>query len=107
MQMAGRSTKALGEPPRTIAVPPVPRRDADSVHEVRLHYDFISPYSWLALLRSREFAAEHSVDWKLCPVVYAKLLESRMREHRARCVEAINLYCAGHRASRPRRVPSP
>lgn len=43
---------------------------------VRLYFDFVSPYSWLALMRAEEFAAEHDVAWDLRPVVYAALLDA-------------------------------
>jgi 2-hydroxychromene-2-carboxylate isomerase len=38
--------------------------------------DFVSPYTWLALMRSGSFAREHRVQWTLRPVVYAALLEA-------------------------------
>jgi len=40
------------------------------------YLDFISPYSWLALMQSERFAAEHRVRWEVRPVVYAALLEA-------------------------------
>lgn len=46
------------------------------VHSVLFYFDFISPYSWLALLQAPAFAAEHGVAWNLRPVVYAKLLDA-------------------------------
>ncbi|MCA8957238.1 MAG: 2-hydroxychromene-2-carboxylate isomerase, partial [Planctomycetes bacterium] len=42
---------------------------------IDLYFDFISPYSWLALERVEEFAAEHRVRFCLVPVVYAVLLD--------------------------------
>jgi len=43
---------------------------------VRFYFDFISPYSWLALMRAEAFAAEYGVEWELRPVVYAALLDA-------------------------------
>jgi 2-hydroxychromene-2-carboxylate isomerase len=45
------------------------------VHAVRLYFDFLSPYSALALLRAERFAAEHGVRWAMRPVVLAALLD--------------------------------
>ena len=42
---------------------------------VRFYFDFISPYSWLALRESEAFARDHDVRWDLRPVVYAVLLD--------------------------------
>jgi 2-hydroxychromene-2-carboxylate isomerase len=42
---------------------------------VRFYFDFISPYSWLALRESDGFAREHDIRWDLRPVVYAVLLD--------------------------------
>lgn len=41
---------------------------------VRLHFDYLSPYSYLALCRAGRFAAEHGVDWRVRPVFYAAIL---------------------------------
>ena len=40
------------------------------------YLDFVSPYSWLALMQAERFAAEHSVRWEVRPVVYAALLQA-------------------------------
>ena len=40
------------------------------------YLDFISPYSWLALMQAERFAAEHGVRWDVRPVVYAALLQA-------------------------------
>lgn len=42
---------------------------------VRFYFDFISPYSWLALMEAGEFAGAHDVAWEMRPVVYGKLLD--------------------------------
>jgi 2-hydroxychromene-2-carboxylate isomerase len=44
--------------------------------KVAICFDFISPYSHLALIQLRDFATKHAVEWELRPVVYAKLLEN-------------------------------
>ena len=41
---------------------------------VDFYFDFISPYAWLALERGERFAAEHGVEFRLRPIVYAVLL---------------------------------
>lgn len=43
---------------------------------VKFYLDFVSPYTWLALMRSEEFAAAHGLRWEPCPVVYAALLDA-------------------------------
>ena len=43
---------------------------------VRFYFDFISPYSWLALMQAEEFARLHDVRWELHPVVYSALLDA-------------------------------
>ena len=47
-----------------------------AVHTVRFYFDFISPYSWLALMQAERFAEQHRVRWDLRPVVYAALLDA-------------------------------
>ncbi len=42
----------------------------------QFYLDFVSPYSWLALMQAERFAAEHSVRWEVRPVVYAALLQA-------------------------------
>lgn len=46
------------------------------MREIPFYFDFVSPYSWLALTQAPAFAREHGVRWELRPVVYAKLLET-------------------------------
>ena len=43
---------------------------------VQLFFDFVSPYSYLALTQAELFAGEHGVEWALKPVVYAALLDA-------------------------------
>lgn len=43
---------------------------------VRLWFDYVSPYSYLALTRVEAFAADHDVEWELRPVFYAALLDA-------------------------------
>lgn len=43
---------------------------------VAFHFDFVSPYSYLALTQAERFGRDHGVSWRLRPVVYAKLLEA-------------------------------
>src|SRR5438093_11733844 len=43
---------------------------------VRFYLDFVSPYTWLALMQAEPFAVEHGVHWEPCPVVYAALLDA-------------------------------
>lgn len=43
---------------------------------VPFYLDFISPYTWMALMQSERFAAEHGIRWQLRPVVYAALLDA-------------------------------
>lgn len=42
---------------------------------VRMHLDFISPYTYLALTQAELFASRHSIEWQLRPVVYGVLLD--------------------------------
>ncbi len=42
---------------------------------VIFYFDFVSPYSWLALMQAEGFAARHDVRWVVRPVVYAALLD--------------------------------
>ena len=42
---------------------------------IRFCFDFVSPYSWLALRQAESFAARHAVEWELAPVVYGVLLD--------------------------------
>ena len=43
---------------------------------VRVYFDFVSPYSYLALTRLAEFGARHEVAWEPAPVFYAALLDA-------------------------------
>ena len=43
---------------------------------VELYFDFVSPYSYLALGRAESFARRHDVSWQLRPVVYGALLDA-------------------------------
>lgn len=43
---------------------------------VTFWFDFLSPYSWLAFDRAREFAAGHGVEWVLRPVVFGAILDA-------------------------------
>ncbi len=43
---------------------------------VELYFDFVSPYSYLALTRIESFGRENGVRWELRPVVYAALLDA-------------------------------
>src|SRR5262245_17075723 len=40
------------------------------------YLDFVSPYTWMALMQAEPFAAEHRLTWEPRPVVYAALLEA-------------------------------
>jgi len=43
---------------------------------VQFCLDFVSPYTWLALLQAEEFGRRHGARWDLRPVVYAALLDA-------------------------------
>ena len=43
---------------------------------VRVYFDFVSPYSYLALTRLADFAARHDVAWEPTAVFYAALLDA-------------------------------
>jgi 2-hydroxychromene-2-carboxylate isomerase len=43
---------------------------------VRVYFDFVSPYSYLALTRLAAFGARHDVAWEPAPVFYAALLDA-------------------------------
>lgn len=43
---------------------------------VRVYFDFVSPYSYLALTRLAAFGARQGVQWELAPVFYAALLDA-------------------------------
>ena len=44
--------------------------------KVRFYFDFVSPYTWMALMEGGEFARANNVLWDLRPVVYAALLDA-------------------------------
>lgn len=46
-------------------------------HQVRLHFDFISPYSYLALTQVERFGEEHGIVWTVRPILYAAVLDRR------------------------------
>ena len=46
------------------------------VRRVKLWFDFVSPYSYLALAQAEEFATRYHVCWQLRPVVYGALLDA-------------------------------
>lgn len=43
---------------------------------VAFYFDFVSPYSYLALTQARRFEAEHDIRFDVRPIVYAKLLDA-------------------------------
>jgi 2-hydroxychromene-2-carboxylate isomerase len=43
---------------------------------IPFYLDFISPYSWLALMQSERFAEQQGIRWEMRPVVYAALLDA-------------------------------
>lgn len=43
---------------------------------VALYFDFVSPYSWLALTQVESFGTRFGVEWSLRPVVYGALLDA-------------------------------
>ena len=43
---------------------------------VRVYFDFVSPYSYLALTRLAAFGARHGIRWEPAPVFYAALLDA-------------------------------
>lgn len=44
---------------------------------VRLYFDFISPYSYLALTQIERFGEEHGIAWTVRPILYAAVLDRR------------------------------
>lgn len=46
------------------------------MHDVSFYFDFLSPYSGLALLQAERFAEEHDVRWRMRPVLLAALLDA-------------------------------
>ncbi|HET6343267.1 MAG TPA: 2-hydroxychromene-2-carboxylate isomerase, partial [Gemmatimonadota bacterium] len=46
-------------------------------HPIRLFFDFISPYSYLALTQVERFGEEHGIAWIVRPILYAAVLERR------------------------------
>src|SRR5262245_31359299 len=43
---------------------------------VAFYLDFVSPYTWLALMESERFAEKHRIRWEPRPIVYAALLDT-------------------------------
>ena len=43
-------------------------------HRIGFYLDFVSPYTWLALMQAERFAAQYGVVFEPRPVVYAALL---------------------------------
>lgn len=43
---------------------------------VRLWFDYVSPYSYLALAQAERFGEVHGVEWQIRPVFYAALLDA-------------------------------
>ena len=43
----------------------------------RFYFDFISPYSYLALTQVERFGEEHGIVWTVRPILYAAVLERR------------------------------
>ena len=48
----------------------------DTLRQVRFYLDFVSPYTYLVLVRAHEFARANQVEWQLRPVVYGALLDA-------------------------------
>lgn len=46
------------------------------MQSVAIHLDFVSPYTWLALMQAEAFAERHGIRFELHPVVYAALLDA-------------------------------
>jgi len=46
------------------------------VNEVHFYFDFLSPYSGLALLQAEPFAEQHDLRWLMRPVLLARLLDA-------------------------------
>jgi 2-hydroxychromene-2-carboxylate isomerase len=47
-----------------------------TARQVRFYLDFVSPYTYLALVRAQGFASRYDVKWNMRPVVYGRLLDS-------------------------------
>jgi 2-hydroxychromene-2-carboxylate isomerase len=45
--------------------------------QVRLYFDFVSPYSYLALTQVERFGEEHGIEWTVRPILYAAVLDRR------------------------------
>jgi len=48
----------------------------DTQRQVRFYLDFVSPYTYLALMSAQEFARVNQVEWQLRPIVYGALLDA-------------------------------
>ncbi|MCK5438825.1 MAG: 2-hydroxychromene-2-carboxylate isomerase [Gemmatimonadetes bacterium] len=44
-------------------------------HVVRLYFDLISPYSYLALTQAESFGERHRIDWQVRPILYGAILD--------------------------------
>ena len=55
-----------------------------TIPSVPFYLDFISPYTWLALMRADEFAASHGIRWQIRPIVHAALLDRECRANARR-----------------------
>lgn len=70
------------------------------MRRIPFYFDFVSPYSYLALTQAEVFAEEHEVEWELRPVVYSALLDAHglvgpaEREVKRRYTFADVLRCA-------------
>ena len=45
-------------------------------HAVDVYFDFVSPYSYLALTQLGPFGERNEIAWRLRPVVYGVLLDA-------------------------------
>lgn len=57
--------------------PGIPAGELTVSHDVRLYFDFISPYSYLALTQVERFGDEHGIAWTVRPILYAAVLDRR------------------------------
>lgn len=42
---------------------------------VRFYFDFVSPYSWLAMAQAEAFGRDHAVGWELRPFLFGAILD--------------------------------
>jgi 2-hydroxychromene-2-carboxylate isomerase len=52
-------------------------KERDVKRSVCLYFDFISPYSYLALTQVQRFGEKHGIAWTVRPILYAAVLEQR------------------------------